>query len=199
MPAPTTELRQRPLEPGPGLAMELLRDGAAPSQAEVLRLWRADAAFTDAFAAALAAAPFEAFLWETPPFARATPARPFEWVLLPSATLAGFTADDRPFAEHVRGERGIRTFDNLGGDARLVVPCAEAEPGAYPHLAAFLRRAPRLQVRAFWSAVAEAVEERLARSSRPLWLSTSGLGVAWVHARIDERPKYFAWAPFREA
>lgn len=62
-----------------------------------------------------------------------------------------------------------------------------------------MRRAPRLQVRAFWSAVATAVEERLARSSRPLWLSTSGLGVAWVHARLDERPKYFAWAPFREA
>lgn len=126
MTAPPIELRQRAREPGPGLAMQLLRDGTPLSQAEVLRLWREDGAFTDSFSAALGAAPFAAFLWETPPFRRGA-TRAFEWVLLPSAALAGFTADDLPFAEHVRGERGVRVFDNLGGDARLVVPCAEGE------------------------------------------------------------------------
>lgn len=180
--------------------MELLRDGAPPSQAEVLRLWREDAAFTDAFAAALAAAPFEAFLWETPPFARSTSAHAFEWVLLPSATLAGFRADDLPFAEHVRGERGIRTFANLSGDATLVVPCApgtDPRPPSHAHLAAFVRGAPPEHVRSLWTEVAHAAGTRLAASSAPFWVSTSGLGVFWVHVRIDERPKYYAHAAYR--
>ena len=35
------------------------------------------------------------------------------------------------------------------------------------------------------------------RSQRPLWLSTNGLGVAWLHARIDARPKYYSHRPYR--
>jgi len=29
------------------------------------------------------------------------------------------------------------------------------------------------------------------------WLSTSGLGIAWLHVRLDERPKYYTHAPYR--
>jgi hypothetical protein len=43
--------------------------------------------------------------------------------------------------------------------------------------------------------VGDAVARRL--SSAPLWLSTSGLGVAWLHVRLDERPKYYTHAPYR--
>lgn len=165
---------------------------------DVLRLWREEEDFVEAFVAALAEAPFEGFLWETPPVSARTLARPFEWVLVQNALLARAEADDVPFAEHVRERRGIRTFENLAGDARLVVPCAEGAQAAYPHLAAFVRRAPRAQVRALWPAVARAVESRLEECSSPCWVSTSGLGVFWIHVRIDDRPKYFAHAPYRE-
>ena len=33
--------------------------------------------------------------------------------------------------------------------------------------------------------------------SNPLWLSTLGLGVAWVHIRLDRTPKYYQYAPDR--
>lgn len=31
----------------------------------------------------------------------------------------------------------------------------------------------------------------------PVWISTSGLGVPWLHVRIDDRPKYYQHAPYR--
>ena len=34
--------------------------------------------------------------------------------------------------------------------------------------------------------------------ARPIWLSTAGHGVAWLHVRLDSRPKYYLHAPYRE-
>jgi hypothetical protein len=178
--------------------MELRHGEAGVTFGDALRLWREAPAFVEAFVAALAEAPFDAFLWETPPVSARTLARPFEWVVVESTALARVAADDAAFAEHVRGRRGIRVFENLGGDARLVVPCSEGEADAYPHLAAFLRRGPASQVRRLWPAVARATQERLHASPAPCWVSTSGLGVPWVHVRLDERPKYYSYAPYRD-
>jgi protoheme ferro-lyase len=46
----------------------------------------------------------------------------------------------------------------------------------------------QLEVHEIWRLVAEAVEARL--GSAPMWLSTAGLGVHWLHVRLDSRPKY---------
>ncbi len=29
------------------------------------------------------------------------------------------------------------------------------------------------------------------------WLNTEGGGVAWLHVRIDQRPKYYHYAPYK--
>ncbi len=83
----------------------------------------------------------------------------------------------------------------LGRDAILVVPCSEAPPEAYGHLAAFSRDAPAEQQHAFWKLVGESVASRL--STKPVWLSTAGAGVSWLHVRLDDRPKYYGHAPYR--
>jgi len=31
----------------------------------------------------------------------------------------------------------------------------------------------------------------------PTWLSTAGGGVAWLHVRLDTRPKYYRYNPYR--
>ena len=102
------------------------------------------------------------------------------------------------FREHFARDEdgdGVVAFDNLGGDATLVVPCPLASPDAYAHLAAFVRKAPAPQVHALFRRVAE---ESLARlSARPLWLSTAGMGVYWLHVRLDARPKYYRHAPYK--
>ena len=87
-------------------------------------------------------------------------------------------------------------FRNLGGDADLVVPCDMGAGADYAHLAVFLRTASPAQMRAIWRAVADTAKAWLARGDR-LWISTAGLGVTWVHVRIDSRPKYYTHAPYR--
>jgi NADH:ubiquinone oxidoreductase subunit len=33
---------------------------------------------------------------------------------------------------------------------------------------------------------------------QPVWLSTAGMGVAWLHVRLDDRPKYYGYSPYRD-
>lgn len=32
--------------------------------------------------------------------------------------------------------------------------------------------------------------------SKPVWLSTSGMGIPWLHMRLDQKPKYYSFEPF---
>ena len=178
----------------------VLRRKRPLSYLETVRLWQNDPTFRNAFTGFLAETPFPAYFWETPPVTSATASRPFEFVLVNSPSLPQRRANPRPFESHfaaVRAGEEVVTFSNLGRDAHLVAPCPLAPATAYPHLAAFARHAPKPQQHAFWRAVSAAVEERL--GSRHMWLSTSGLGVAWLHVRLDDRPKYYSFRPYRSA
>jgi hypothetical protein len=173
-------------------------DSSPVSYAEVLRRWQQDAEFRSWFLALLADSPFDAFRWETPPITTATSNRPFEFVLLDSPDLARIPDADA-FAEHFSRatEAGVIEFPNLGKDAILVVPCPSGPLSANGHLGAFLRQAPEPQKHALWQLVGGTMQRRL--SSRPVWLSTAGAGVSWLHVRIDDRPKYYGYRPYREA
>jgi hypothetical protein len=192
------KFRSEELRGGCGLrfAVDL---GARPATfADVLRGWQGDAAFRALCSAWLAGAPYAAFRWETPPVTAATATRPFEFVVLDSPGLAT-RPDPGAFAEHFAGaaEAGVVVFPNLGGDALLVVPCPLAAPSAYGHLAAFVRAAPEPQRHALWQAVGGAMARRLC--ANPVWLSTAGAGVAWLHVRLDDRPKYYGFGPYRQS
>lgn len=175
--------------------MAVLHDGAAVSYAEVVEHWRTSRSFRTFFTALLADQPSRAYFWETPPVTRATAAQAFECVLVDGPGLAGMTSEPNAFARHFKPGQPVATFANLGGDALLVVPAPQGPPEAYPHLAAFARRAPIAQQHALWQAIGDALAGRLC--AEPLWLSTSGLGVAWLHVRLDARPKYYTYAPYR--
>jgi hypothetical protein len=173
-------------------------DGSPVSYAEVLHRWQQDADFRSLFMALLADAPFSAFRWETPPVTTATAGRPFEFVLLDSPGLAP-SPDAEAFADHFRDAAagGVVEFPNLGHDAVLVVPCPNGPPSAYGHLGGFIRQAPEAQRHALWERVGAAMQRRL--GMKPIWLSTAGAGVAWLHVRLDDRPKYYGYRPYREA
>jgi hypothetical protein len=173
----------------------VLRDGAPASYAEVVEQWRTSPPFRTFFAALLADPPYQAYFWETPPVTQATAAQAFEFVLVDSPEMADMAPEPAAFASHFTPGQAVATFANLSGDALLVAPAPQGSPGAYAHLATFARQAPAFQQHALWRAVGDAVARRL--STKPLWLSTSGLGVAWLHVRLDERPKYYTYAPYR--
>jgi hypothetical protein len=189
-------VRREVLNRGRVLKVAVERDAVAVPFSEVLRLWQTDAEFRAFFNALLADCPFAAFRWETPPVTAATADRPFEFVLLDSPGLAR-RPDRDAFAEHFAPGGSVVSFANLGGDAILVVPTPLGPDAAYGHLAAFVREAPDAQRHALWEMVGREMERRL--SAAPVWLSTAGAGVSWLHVRLDDRPKYYGHAEYRGA
>lgn len=164
----------------------------------VIEAWRSDADFREWFNKLLADATFAAFRWETPPVTSKTVNRPFEFVLLNSPHLAP-NPDPSAFSDRIDGnpEPQVLSFSNLGGDAIMVVPRELTSRSAYGHLADFVRYAPESQKHALWQAIGEAMAQRI--GARPVWLSTAGGGVSWLHVRLDDRPKYYGFAPYRSA
>ncbi len=166
--------------------------------ADVLELWQADAEFRDYYRRLLAESPFVAYRWETPPLTASNATQPFEFVLLNAPAFGSRRTDQTAYAEYFTADDtdcGVVSFANLSGDASLVVPSPRADISAYGHLAAFIRRAPAKQVDALWRIVSQAVRSRM--GNKPLWLSTAGGGVAWLHVRLDSRPKYYGYSPYR--
>src|SRR5262249_48176776 len=139
----------------------------------------------------LSAATYSAFRWETPPVNSTCVGRPFEFVLLDSPYLAAIDAEPAVFGHYFEvAPHGIDVLPipTLGKTAILVVPRQLGEPRTYGHLAAFVRGAPESQIHHLWQCVAETVRSRL--SAQPIWLSTAGGGVAWLHVRVEAAPKY---------
>ena len=77
----------------------------------------------------------------------------------------------------------------------MVVPAGLADDAAYTEIASFSRQAPLAQQKRLWQAVGRAMRKRV--DKEPVWLSCAGSGVAWLHVRLDSRPKYYGYAPFR--
>jgi len=153
--------------------------------------------FADWYSRTLAGFDGEAFYWELPPLTTAALENPAEFVLIDAPGIARMPPEPEPFAAHfASAEDDIAVFPNLGGDALLVVPCPRAAADVYPHFATFLRRAPASQRRSLWRRTATAVLEWI--GDTPIWLSTAGGGVAWLHLRIDSRPKYYSYRPYAE-
>lgn len=187
---PSSSLNERTIRFRPEL------DGRRLRRDEVLGLWRDSPDFRSAFIATLANVSFPVFRWETPAVSEDDLAGEFEFVVVDSPEL-DTAPDPAPFAEHFRRSPGesVLTFANLGGDAELIVPAPHGPESAYTHLAAFVRNAPTGQQHDLWKAVGRAMARRVGR--HPVWLSTAGGGVAWLHVRLDDRPKYYAHAPYR--
>jgi hypothetical protein len=145
---------------------------------------------------ALRSVPFEAFFWETVPLSPERMDAPFECVLVDAPTLASNQASPEAFADHfASATASVVSFPNLAGDSVLVVPRPTLR--TYGHLAAFLRQAPDEQTDALWTRVGTEVAAWLGARPLPLWVSTSGLAVPWLHVRLDARPKYYGFEPWK--
>jgi hypothetical protein len=187
--------QQEPLNDATGFRFELLLDDRPASVEDVVRSWRSDAAFREYFSTLLTDVPYTAFRWETPAVTSSTLSKPFEFVVLDSPGLER-RVEPHVFDEHFRGTMAtVVSFANLSGDAVMVVPRPLDKSSSYGHLAAFLRKAPDFQRQTLWQLVGDAMSERI--GAKPVWLSTAGAGVSWLHVRLDDRPKYYGYEPYR--
>ena len=167
------DIREQPVPSG--IRIEVFREDIQLSFRELFFLLKSNAEFACWYSEILAGCDFEAFFLEFPPLTTTT----FESQFL------------------LQRDSDVIIFPNLGGDALLIVPIQLDSIEFYPHLATFLRNAPRDQIRIFWKVAGDAVHESLSRT--PRWLSTAGLGVSWLHLRLDTRPKYYSFSPYKPA
>lgn len=184
-------------ESGSILLVKILDSDRPVSYREVLSRWQNDQSFRSFFLSSLREAPFEAAGWETPALTRGSQDQPFQYALVDRPYLST-TANPEPFQSYFQGsgdEQDIVEFPNLGGDARLIAPTPRGHLEPYAHLLSFIREAPRVQQHNLWKTVGRRVEEDLSR--HPLWLNTAGGGVDWLHVRVDTRPKYYTYTPFK--
>ena len=174
---------------------KLYNDDQPVSYQSVLKLWQTDRDFTLWFSEQLAKSSFEAFRWETPVLTRGKQSRDFEFVLIDAPRFVSRATNRDAFSTYFN-QRPIVSFPNLGGDGLMIVPCPEVEDDIYGHLASVLRLAPKAQIIALWKEVGAQVE--LSLDDNPKWLNTAGGGVAWLHVRLDSRPKYYHYTPYRD-
>ncbi len=168
--------------------------GRALSFLDVVRGWRRNGDFRAFWIAGLCESGFDACCWECPPVTAGTASRIFECVFVASPALARMPPDPGTFAGHFRPGRSVVTFANLGRDAVLVAPCPGEAGTDFSQLASFTATAPAARQDALWQAIGEAMEIRI--GARPVWLNTAGHGVAWLHVRLDDRPKYYCHSPY---
>ena len=176
----------------------LFSDNKQITYSEIINLWQQNFNFRSFFVALLAECEFSAYFWETPAINKCTIDRPFEFILADSPKLATVSPNPNSFKQYFKStSEEVATFLNLGNDALLVVPCPRGEITAYPHLAEFVRQAPSSQLHLLWQTVGKAIALHL--QEKPIWVSTSGLGVHWLHIRLDSRPKYYTYHPYKNA
>ena len=177
----------------------ILKNGNEPlPYLEAIDLLAQNPEFRERLTAVLAASEYTAYRWETPPVTLAKSARPFEFVLVNSPHLAPIPESGvfRSYFSALSVETDVLAVPNLGNTATLVIPRQLSEPEDYAHLARFVRGAPKAQIHHLWQCVAKTVKANL--SERPLWLSTAGGGVSWLHVRIEAVPKYYSYRPYAD-
>ena len=191
-------LHNKPLKGFDGQQVSLHSDHDALSFGDVFELWANNEEFRTFFIDALANLPYVAIRWELPQVRSDTVGQPFECVVINSPDLraeADILTFRSLFDQLPAGDVGA--FSNLGGDALMILPSPVSKESAYSHLLTFLRTAPVRQKHKFWQVVGESTINRL--SEKHVWLNTAGGGVAWLHARLDDRPKYYVYSSYRQA
>jgi len=169
---------------------------------EVIENWQQKPEFRALMTQILQDCPYPAFFWETIPILPSRLDQPWEFVLVNAPRLTLVSANPQPFAAYLDdSQTSISTFSNLGGDAILIAPRASGPLSAYTHFANFVRQAPTTQVDSLWQVLGQTLHPLFRQDppSRtiPLWVSTSGLGVYWLHTRLDDFPKYYTYVPYR--
>jgi hypothetical protein len=172
------------------LTFRLSGDDKPLAHKEFLELLSENKPFIKWYNQFLASTNFDAFFWENMPVTTNNLDEIYECTLVKSATLAHVSPDQSTFDSYFERDKNAVSFPNLGGDAQLVVPCpVSSDSTLYTQIGSFVRQAPDNQITDFWRMVGKEMLDSI--QNQPRWLSTSGLVVYWLHARIDSVPKYY--------
>ncbi|MDZ7680680.1 MAG: hypothetical protein U5J63_02945 [Fodinibius sp.] len=169
------------------------------SYGDFLSLLQTDKKFRSFFISLLNEVPFRAYHWETPAVSTSNTDQPFAFVVTksPGIDLAPNAGPFKQYFSALGQNESIAVFENLGRDALLIAPTPRQPSINYSHIGVFTEQAPQQQQHELWKKVGAVTKEQL--TTKPLWLNTAGGGVAWLHMRLDSRPKYYNHHPYRSS
>jgi hypothetical protein len=174
----------------------ITQNGRVMSVGEAVNLLCTSKEFRIFFIELLQSSSHNAYFWEVRPISIDTTSQKFEFVIVNAPSLSKNNADNAPFIKYFNQDTHVTSFFNLNRDAKLIVPIGIGNLNQYSHIANFVRYAPLEQVEIFWKKVGEEIHNSIERVEK--WVSTSGLGVHWLHVRIDTKPKYYSYQPYKD-
>ena len=169
---------------------------APMSFGDAISLWQWNDDFCRFCSGLLKSVGYGGYVWECPPVTKATLGQPFEMTITDTRAPYHSSADPSSFLSYF-AEEPVASFENLGGDALLIVPTTKPPFPDFRDFRSFLEAAKEKQILALWKAMGSAMEGRV--SEKPVWLSVAGSGEPWLHIRMDSRPKYYQYEPYRRA
>lgn len=142
------------------------------------------------------------FFWELPPVKPSLlDSSLFEMVLINNDSNND-EADNFPFYKQIISSKDtVNMFRNLSGDALLFIPAGKfvrEKSTNYANIYTFLKTAENKEAIDFFSKLFLNLREFFEKTSdKYTWISTSGLGVNWLHVRIEHDPKYYKYKPYK--
>ena len=164
---------------------------------EVFVLWINNPEFVQFYKAELIKLDFEAFYWEHPAVKKEFLEKKYECILQRSKPLEHLPINERAFKDHIHLKEQAVDFMNLGKNARLVVPTKKSDKEIYNHLGKFIRFAEKEQIAEVFKKIGKSMLEEI-ESQKLIWLNTAGLGVIWLHIRMDTVPKYYKTSTYKK-
>jgi hypothetical protein len=178
------------------LKFQILENDATITNESFLQLLTENHDFRTFYNSYLIDSGFDAFFWENKPIANSNLNERYECNLINTDYLAGKNPDHLTFDSYFDTDKKVVSFPNLGNDAQLVAPCPVENKSNYTHIGTFIRNAPSDQIHELWKMPGQEMMNHIGDELR--WLSTSGLGVFWLHMRIDSVPKYYQTSEYKK-
>ncbi len=164
---------------------------------DVFKLWENNPEFIAFYTDELIKLDYPAFYWEHPAISKEFLPKKYECILQRSQPLEHLPSNENAFKNYLDSKEQVADFMNLGKNARLVVPTKKTEDEIYNHIGKFIRLANKEQVIEVFKRVGQTVIEEL-EQQKLIWLNTAGLGVIWLHIRMDTRPKYYKTKKYKD-
>ncbi len=175
----------------------LKKDDAYLSFDEVFTLWEQSGEFVAFYIGELIKLDYKAFYWEHPAVNKEFLSKKYECILQRSKPLEHLSSNKEAFKDYLLSETEVTDFMNLGKNARLVIPIKKSDEEIYNHIGKFIRMADTRQILALFKRVGRVVKEEI-EAQKLIWLNTAGLGVIWLHVRMDTRPKYYKTKRYKD-
>ena len=157
---------------------------------EVFEFWQFQPNFIDFYVKSLISLDVKAFHWEHPAVKIDFLDKTYECMILKTNGFEKRSINETAFADYIHANSYSEVFYNLGKNAKLVVPTQKIYSEVYKHIGSFIRLAPKIQIHEQFQKLGKSVLDEVLEG-KLIWLNTAGLGVIWLHMRLDTRPKYY--------